>query len=68
MRDTIHSSDVVEVIRDGVGVMKVPSEELVVGDILVLPSHGTTMHCDAVLLTGTCLVNESNLTGIYLSR
>ncbi|KAG6448590.1 probable cation-transporting ATPase 13A3 [Manduca sexta] len=36
---------------------------LVPGDVLVLPPDGCVMPCDAVLLTGTCIVNESMLTG-----
>lgn len=41
----------------------VPAECLVPGDILVIPSHGCLMPCDAVLLTGNCILNESMLTG-----
>lgn len=41
----------------------VPAEQLVPGDILVIPSHGCLMPCDAVLLTGNCILNESMLTG-----
>ncbi|XP_041976131.1 polyamine-transporting ATPase 13A3-like [Aricia agestis] len=36
---------------------------LVPGDVLVLPPDGCLMPCDAVLLTGSCIVNESMLTG-----
>ncbi|KAJ2946942.1 hypothetical protein O0L34_g16288 [Tuta absoluta] len=36
---------------------------LVPGDVLVLPPDGCVMPCDAMLLTGTCIVNESMLTG-----
>lgn len=43
--------------------MSVPTEQLVPGDILVLPSQGCVMYCDAVLLNGSCIVNESALTG-----
>ncbi|KAG1653729.1 putative cation-transporting ATPase 13A3 [Nymphon striatum] len=38
-------------------------EELVPGDVIVLPSHGCSMFCDAVLLNGNCIVNEASLTG-----
>lgn len=64
LQSTVHSSDVATIIRGGTGeVVTVPTEHLVPGDLLVVPSHGCIMHCDAVLLTGTCIVNESMLTG-----
>lgn len=39
------------------------SLDLVPGDCLVLPQEGLLLPCDAVLLAGECLVNESMLTG-----
>lgn len=39
------------------------STDLVPGDLMVIPSNGTIMPCDAVLVAGTCIVNESMLTG-----
>lgn len=36
---------------------------LVPGDIIVLPMDGCIMACDAVLISGSCIVNESMLTG-----
>lgn len=41
----------------------VSSEELVPGDCLILPQEGLLLPCDAALLAGECLVNESMLTG-----
>uniref|UniRef100_G1RS37 ATPase cation transporting 13A2 n=1 Tax=Nomascus leucogenys TaxID=61853 RepID=G1RS37_NOMLE len=41
----------------------VDSSELVPGDCLVLPQEGGLMPCDAALVTGECMVNESSLTG-----
>uniref|UniRef100_A0A8C5DSK0 P-type ATPase A domain-containing protein n=1 Tax=Gouania willdenowi TaxID=441366 RepID=A0A8C5DSK0_GOUWI len=41
----------------------VSSDELVPGDCLLIPQEGLLLPCDAVLLTGECLVNESMLTG-----
>lgn len=46
---------------------EVPTRHLVPGDVLVVPPHGCIMTCDAVLITGTCIVNESMLTGISIS-
>ena len=44
----------------------IPSEDLVPGDIIEIPRNGCIMQCDAVLIDGNCIVNESMLTGIYL--
>ncbi|XP_046688519.1 polyamine-transporting ATPase 13A3-like, partial [Homalodisca vitripennis] len=38
-------------------------QDLVPGDTIVIPPHGCLMTCDALLLTGNCIVNESVLTG-----
>nr|CAH7729266.1 unnamed protein product [Callosobruchus chinensis] len=37
--------------------------DLVPGDLIVLPPANFVLPCDAVLLTGQCIVNESVLTG-----
>lgn len=42
----------------------IPSSDLVPGDIIELPKHQATVVCDAVLLTGQCILNESMLTGM----
>ena len=44
----------------------IESDMLVPGDILEVPRHGCIMQCDAVLISGNCIVNESMLTGGYL--
>lgn len=63
LRGTIHSVDKVKVCR-GNGIFEdVPTTHLVPGDLVEIPSHGCTMHYDAVLLNGNCIVNESMLTG-----
>ncbi|XP_013178033.1 PREDICTED: probable cation-transporting ATPase 13A3 [Papilio xuthus] len=41
----------------------VASSRLVPGDVLVLPPDGCIMPCDAMLIAGSCIVNESMLTG-----
>ncbi|XP_069096791.1 polyamine-transporting ATPase 13A2 isoform X1 [Pleurodeles waltl] len=41
----------------------VSSADLVPGDCLLLPLDGIIMPCDAALLSGECMVNESMLTG-----
>ncbi|KAI5612268.1 cation-transporting ATPase 13A2 isoform X1 [Silurus asotus] len=41
----------------------VSSMELVPGDCVVIPAEGLHLPCDAALLAGECMVNESMLTG-----
>jgi len=41
----------------------ISSEDLAPGDVLEIPRHGCIMQCDAVLVAGNCIVNESMLTG-----
>ncbi|XP_046398535.1 polyamine-transporting ATPase 13A3-like isoform X2 [Ischnura elegans] len=69
LRRTVTSSDVVTVIRKVEdGEEKEVKEEilaknLVPGDIIALHPYGCTLSCDAVLLSGNAIVNESMLTG-----
>lgn len=48
--------------NDNESLLTVCSEDLVPGDVIVVPNN-CTMPCDAVLLSGSCIVNESMLTG-----
>lgn len=41
----------------------IPTTDLVPGDIIVIPRSGFEVPCDIALLCGTCVVNESMLTG-----
>ncbi|KAK8732757.1 hypothetical protein OTU49_006909 [Cherax quadricarinatus] len=43
--------------------VEIGTRELVPGDVLVIPRAGCTMPCDAVLISGNAIVNESMLTG-----
>jgi len=71
LHDAVMGSDVVSVLRCpgpkgdvSLDVYEdVPTAALVPGDIIAIPAHGCTMQCDAALLSGTCIVNESMLTG-----
>uniref|UniRef100_A0A8D0HAK4 Polyamine-transporting ATPase 13A3 n=1 Tax=Sphenodon punctatus TaxID=8508 RepID=A0A8D0HAK4_SPHPU len=65
LRDMVaaHSVVRVSVSRANQEIEEILSTDLVPGDIIVIPSNGTIMPCDAVLLSGTCIVNESMLTG-----
>lgn len=42
---------------------RIDPADLVPGDLIVLPAGNFVMPCDAVLLNGQCIVNESVLTG-----
>ena len=42
---------------------EINSTELVPGDVIEIPANGCLMACDAVLVAGTCIVNESMVTG-----
>lgn len=41
----------------------IPAANLVPGDVIAIPPLGCHMACDAVLIAGNCIVNESMLTG-----
>ncbi len=42
------------------------SDALVPGDVIEVPQHNAMLECDAVLLNGTVIMNESMLTGRYI--
>lgn len=63
LRNTIHSSTIVTALRQENDYVELSSEDLVPGDVIEIPRNGCVMQCDAVLVTGNCIVNESMLTG-----
>ncbi|KAK3798586.1 hypothetical protein RRG08_031597 [Elysia crispata] len=63
LRNTISKNTIVSVCRGGTEYQEISSDELVPGDVIEIPRQGCDMLCDAVLITGTCIVNESMLTG-----
>ncbi|CAL8324964.1 unnamed protein product [Arctogadus glacialis] len=58
-----HSVVRVTVCRGDKELEEAMSTELVPGDVIVIPANGMIMPCDAVLVSGTSIVNESMLTG-----
>ena len=65
IRNMAHYSCKVNVMRSGRDesqLMELDSSGLVPGDVIEIPEN-TAMPCDIVLLTGSCIVNESMLTG-----
>ncbi|XP_012577539.1 PREDICTED: probable cation-transporting ATPase 13A2 [Condylura cristata] len=63
LRDMVKVSMRVCVCRPGGEEAWVDCSELVPGDCMVLPQEGGLMPCDAALVAGECVVNESALTG-----
>uniref|UniRef100_A0AAV2JVL0 Cation-transporting ATPase n=1 Tax=Knipowitschia caucasica TaxID=637954 RepID=A0AAV2JVL0_KNICA len=65
LRDMVAAHSVVRVsrCRGDKEVEQAMSTELVPGDVIVVPANGMIMPCDAALVQGTCIVNESMLTG-----
>ncbi|RZC32699.1 cation-transporting ATPase 13A3, partial [Asbolus verrucosus] len=63
LKGTVNSADKVLVSRGGDSFEEIPTTDLVPGDLIVIPAHGCELQCDAILLNGNCIVNESMLTG-----
>ncbi|XP_071945615.1 polyamine-transporting ATPase 13A3-like isoform X2 [Antedon mediterranea] len=63
LREMVKSSSKVTVCRGGDQFEEVDESNLVPGDVIELPICGCRMSCDAVLISGTCIMNESMLTG-----
>lgn len=57
------SEKTVKVVRRDGLTEEIDSWRLVPGDIIEIPVHGCRMACDALILNGHCIVNESTLTG-----
>lgn len=65
-KKVLEMNQTVRVLRNSGIVEDISSAELVPGDIIELPSNKQgTLPCDAILLTGVCVVNESMLTGMF---
>jgi len=52
-----------DIVRPDGSKHTVENSTLVPGDVILVPPHGCVMCCDAVLVTGSAIVNESMLTG-----
>ncbi|XP_047459083.1 cation-transporting ATPase 13A2 isoform X2 [Mugil cephalus] len=63
LRDMARLVTDVTIRRNSGAEERVSSVELVPGDCLIIPQEGLLLPCDAALLAGECLVNESMLTG-----
>ncbi|XP_063478055.1 probable cation-transporting ATPase 13A4 isoform X4 [Symphalangus syndactylus] len=58
-----HNSITVSVCGRKAGVRELESRVLVPGDLLILTGNKVLMPCDAVLIEGSCVVDEGMLTG-----
>ncbi|XP_057663847.1 polyamine-transporting ATPase 13A3-like isoform X1 [Diorhabda carinulata] len=63
LKGTVNLVDKTLVCRGNGVFAEIPTTELVPGDLIAIPPGGCDMQCDAVLITGNCVVNESMLTG-----
>lgn len=65
LRNLVQKSSVktVTVVRRDGSTEEIDSWKLVPGDVIEIPVHGCRMACDALILNGHCIVNESTLTG-----
>lgn len=63
---TVMNLDTAVVVRENGKSQTIDTKYIVPGDILEIPSSGCTMQCDAVLLSGNCILDESMLTGMLL--
>ncbi|XP_074653844.1 polyamine-transporting ATPase 13A3-like isoform X2 [Tubulanus polymorphus] len=64
LRDMVKSPDESLLVSRGDGTFESTStSRLVPGDVIIIPQQGCVMQCDAVLVAGNCIVNESMLTG-----
>ncbi|XP_058876832.1 LOW QUALITY PROTEIN: polyamine-transporting ATPase 13A3 [Acipenser ruthenus] len=65
LHDMVAAHNVVRcsVYRGKTDTEEILSTDLVPGDVIVIPANGMIMPCDAALLSGSCIVNESMLTG-----
>ncbi|XP_043926213.1 probable cation-transporting ATPase 13A4 [Protopterus annectens] len=58
-----HNRVTVKVCRSGGEFEKISSTHLVPGDVFIIEGNREYLSCDAILINGTCVNNESMLTG-----
>lgn len=63
LKTTCSNHDSATVIQADGGSLVLDTRCLVPGDLLEIPKNGCIMQCDAVLLSGNCILDESLLTG-----
>ncbi|KAI0219960.1 putative cation-transporting ATPase 13A3 [Lamellibrachia satsuma] len=64
LRDMVSSSSTtIQVMSSSGELVVTPTSQLVPGAVILIPTQGCMMSCDAVLVSGNTIVNESMLTG-----
>ncbi|VVC28869.1 P-type ATPase, transmembrane domain,P-type ATPase, phosphorylation site,P-type ATPase, cytoplasmic [Cinara cedri] len=65
LKETVetYNNDIYTVLRRDSENVMVKAQYLVPGDVIVIPPGGCNIACDALLLSGNCIVDESLLTG-----
>ncbi|XP_004914469.2 probable cation-transporting ATPase 13A4 isoform X2 [Xenopus tropicalis] len=58
-----HNNVMVTVLRKTGDIEEVQSQNLVPGDVIILPEKKMYLPCDAILISGGCVINEGMLTG-----
>ncbi|XP_075056987.1 putative cation-transporting ATPase 13A4 [Mixophyes fleayi] len=58
-----HNNVMVSVLHKNGVIKEIKSKYLVPGDVIILPEKKCNLPCDAILISGGCVVNESMLTG-----
>ncbi|XP_067614148.1 polyamine-transporting ATPase 13A3 isoform X2 [Eurosta solidaginis] len=63
LRETVSNVGNSLVLTETGDAYEIASSYIVPGDIIEIPTNGCMMQCDAVLLSGNCILDESMLTG-----
>ncbi|CUT99643.1 cation transporting ATPase 13A3 [Echinococcus multilocularis] len=64
LRDKVKMAETVLVLRDfEKRPRKIPSTDLVPGDVVCIPPYGCELVADMLLISGSCTVNEASLNG-----
>ncbi|KAM5163824.1 putative cation-transporting ATPase 13A5 [Mantella aurantiaca] len=58
-----HNNVMLSILKRNGGIEEVQSKCLVPGDVIILSEKKFCLPCDAILISGTCVVNEGMLTG-----
>ncbi|XP_069068860.1 probable cation-transporting ATPase 13A4 isoform X2 [Pleurodeles waltl] len=64
----VHNSVIVTVCQKDGDCKEIESRHLVPGDVLLLPRKKLYIPCDAILINGSCIVDEGMLTGFNTAK